>query len=111
MPPYWALGFQISRWGFQDLEHVKRIVNRNIAARIPLEAVYGDIDYMASRQDFTIDQEKYKDLPAYVDELHSKNMRYVIILVRPLTAYHQHYVTLAKVHCLKLFRYSMNFVD
>ncbi len=81
MPPYWGLGFQISRWGFRDLDHVKEVVERTRAAGIPLDAVYGDIDYMAHRQDFTVDQEKYKDLPAYIAELKKKDMRYVIILV------------------------------
>ena len=81
MPPYWGLGFQISRWGFRDLDHVKAVVDRTVAAGIPLDAVYGDIDYMAYRQDFTYDKVKYAGLPAYVDELESKDMRYVIILV------------------------------
>ena len=94
MPPYWALGFQISRWGLQDLDHVRRIVDRNLAAKVPLEAVYGYIDYMAHRQDFTIDQEKYGNLSAYVDELHEKNMRYVIILVRNIC-----YICLHQLHC------------
>ncbi|GAV06643.1 hypothetical protein RvY_16599 [Ramazzottius varieornatus] len=80
LPPYWALGFQISRWGFEDLDEVNGTVQRNIEAKIPLDAVYGDIDYMAKRQDFTIDQEKYGNLPAFVNELHAKGMRYVIIL-------------------------------
>lgn len=82
MPPYWGLGFQISRWGFRDLNHVKQVVDRTVAAGIPLDAVYGDIDYMAHRQDFTYDKVKYAGLPAYVDELKTKGMRYVIILVR-----------------------------
>ena len=81
MPPYWGLGFQISRWGFKDLNHVKMVVARNRAAGIPLDAVYGDIDYMAHRQDFTYDKAKYAGLPEYIEELHALNMKYVIILV------------------------------
>ena len=83
MPPYWGLGFQISRWGFRDLDHVKEVVERTTSQGIPLDAVYGDIDYMAHRQDFTYDRVKYAGLPEYVDLLKTKDMRYVIILVRP----------------------------
>ncbi|OQV25082.1 Sucrase-isomaltase, intestinal [Hypsibius exemplaris] len=80
MPPYWGLGFQISRWGFRDLDHVKLVVNRTVQAKIPLDAVYGDIDYMLHRQDFTVDPVNFAGLPRYVDELKSNGMRYVIIL-------------------------------
>ncbi|XP_055327410.1 LOW QUALITY PROTEIN: sucrase-isomaltase, intestinal-like [Paramacrobiotus metropolitanus] len=80
MPPYWALGFQISRWGFKNLAEVREVVDRNVEASIPLDAVYGDIDYMRHRQDFTYDNDAYSGLPAYSEELHSKGMRYVIIL-------------------------------
>ncbi|OQV19546.1 Sucrase-isomaltase, intestinal, partial [Hypsibius exemplaris] len=80
MPPYWGLGFQISRWGFRDLAHVKLVVNRTVEAQIPLDAVYGDIDYMLHRQDFTVDPVNFAGLPQYIDELKSNGMRYVIIL-------------------------------
>ena len=86
IPPYWGLGFQISRWGFKDLDHVKRVVDRNVAAQVPLDSVYGDIDYMRYRQDFTYDKELYLGLPEYVEKLHNDGMRYVIILVCTLLA-------------------------
>jgi len=43
---------------------------------------YGDIDYMDSKLDFTYDKLRYSGLPGFVDELHNKGLKYVIILVR-----------------------------
>ena len=29
-PPYWAYGFQLSKWGYRDLKEVEDTVNRNL---------------------------------------------------------------------------------
>ena len=36
---------------------------------------------MESKLDFTYDPVKYDGLPGFVDELHSKGMHYIIVLV------------------------------
>ena len=36
MPPYWALGFQLCRYGYNSLENLQAAVNRTLAADIPL---------------------------------------------------------------------------
>ena len=69
------------RWGFDNLDAVKIVVNRSMSYGIPLDAVYGDIDYMRYKQDFTYDKVLYAGLPEYIDEIHGKSMKYVIILV------------------------------
>jgi alpha-glucosidase (family GH31 glycosyl hydrolase) len=55
LPPRWALGFQLSRWGYNSLEKMESVVDDMIAAKIPYDAQYGDIDYMYSKRDFTYD--------------------------------------------------------
>lgn len=35
MPPYWALGFQLCRWGYRDLNHLKEAVGRMRQYDIP----------------------------------------------------------------------------
>ena len=37
MPPYWSLGFQLSRWGYGSLERVKEVVNDMREAGIPFD--------------------------------------------------------------------------
>ncbi|VDK50708.1 unnamed protein product [Cylicostephanus goldi] len=54
LPAYWGLGYQISRYGYKDLEEMKSIIERNVAAGIPLDTVVVDIDYMERYKDFTI---------------------------------------------------------
>ena len=46
---------------------------------------YGDIDYMESKLDFTYDTVLYDGLPEFVDELHDRGQKYIIILVIPST--------------------------
>ncbi|CAF1092425.1 unnamed protein product, partial [Brachionus calyciflorus] len=79
-PPYWALGFQISRYGYLDLDDMKQVLDRFNASEIPLDTQVADIDHFDRRQDFTIDEQKWKELPKYFDYLHSKGMKTVLLL-------------------------------
>ncbi|XP_071949869.1 sucrase-isomaltase, intestinal-like [Antedon mediterranea] len=80
MPPYWALGFQLSRWHYGTLDRLKEVVQEVKDAGIPHDVQYGDIDYMSEKKDFTYDNETYKDLPGYIDELHADGQRFIPIL-------------------------------
>lgn len=35
IPPYWSLGFQLSRWDYGSLSEVKKTVERNRAVALP----------------------------------------------------------------------------
>ncbi|CAJ0599537.1 unnamed protein product [Cylicocyclus nassatus] len=78
LPAYWGLGFQISRWGYEKFTDLKNVVERNIQAGVPFDTVVGDIDYMDRRKDFTIGKVR-KEFPAYVDQLHNRGMRVVLM--------------------------------
>ncbi|XP_075908883.1 lysosomal alpha-glucosidase-like [Petromyzon marinus] len=80
LPPYWSLGFQLSRWGYGSLEAVKAAVDRLSQYDIPHDVQYGDIDYMDRQLDFTYDTTSYEGLPQYVQSLRDAGMHYVIIL-------------------------------
>ncbi|KAF2354035.1 P-type trefoil domain [Trinorchestia longiramus] len=80
MPPYWALGFQLSRYGYENVQHMRDAMNRTVSQGIPIDVQYADIDHMDKQKDFTIDAENFGDLPQYVSELHASGQRFIIIL-------------------------------
>ncbi|CAG6005384.1 unnamed protein product, partial [Menidia menidia] len=80
IPPYWSLGFQLSRWNYGSLQEVKNTVERNRAVDLPYDIQYTDIDYMEDKKDFTYDKVKFQDLPQFADYLHEKGQRYILIL-------------------------------
>ncbi|XP_066097514.1 sucrase-isomaltase, intestinal isoform X1 [Saccopteryx bilineata] len=79
MPPYWALGFQLCRYGYRNTSEVQQVYDDMVAAQIPYDVQYTDIDYMERQLDFTIG-ERFQDLPQFVDKIRNEGMRYIIIL-------------------------------
>ncbi|XP_051054776.1 sucrase-isomaltase, intestinal [Phodopus roborovskii] len=79
MPPYWSLGFQLCRYGYRNTSEIVQLYNDMVAAKIPYDVQYTDINYMERQLDFTIG-ERFKDLPQFVDQIRSKGMKYIIIL-------------------------------
>ena len=43
MPPYWSLGFQLCRYGYNSLEKLKAAAERTIEAKIPYDIQYAVI--------------------------------------------------------------------
>ncbi|RCN42128.1 glycosyl hydrolase, family 31 [Ancylostoma caninum] len=78
LPAYWTLGFQISRYGYKDLNEMIEKIERNIRAGIPVDTVVADIDYMDRYKDFTIGK-NFAGLPEYVKRLHGMGMRTVFM--------------------------------
>ncbi|XP_037531236.1 maltase-glucoamylase, intestinal [Nematolebias whitei] len=80
IPPYWSLGFQLSRWNYGTLSNVKEVVERNRAVGLPYDIQYTDIDYMEHMKDFTYDRNRFRELPQFAEYLHEKGQRYILIL-------------------------------
>uniref|UniRef100_A0A0N7ZAC0 Glycoside hydrolase family 31 TIM barrel domain-containing protein n=1 Tax=Scylla olivacea TaxID=85551 RepID=A0A0N7ZAC0_SCYOL len=79
-PPYWALGFHLSRYGYNSTGGVRAARERMKAMNIPQDVQTLDIDYMDRQRDFTYDPTHWADLPALVEELHNDNVRLTVIL-------------------------------
>jgi alpha-glucosidase (family GH31 glycosyl hydrolase) len=82
MIPYWSLGWHQSRWGYASVGDMKTVVAKYKAAQIPLETLWGDIDYMDNYKCFTFDPVNFPvhELRDLVAELHGSGQKVVFIL-------------------------------
>lgn len=80
MPPYWALGFHLCRWGYPSTAVTRQVVENMTRAHFPLDVQWNDLDYMDARRDFTFNKDGFGDFPAMVRELHQGGRRYVMIV-------------------------------
>ena len=72
MPPYWTLGFQLCRYGYQNTSHIRTIFDRVKDLNIPFDTQYADIDYMDQRLSFTYDRGNFSGLPNLTDYVHDQ---------------------------------------
>ncbi|XP_075583620.1 maltase-glucoamylase-like [Pelecanus crispus] len=79
MPPYWALGFQLCRYGYENDTEIAKLVEDMKAARIPYDVQYADIDYMERQLDFTLNP-RFTGLPALITKIKQEGMRFILIL-------------------------------
>ena len=82
MMPYWSFGFHQCKYGWGNIDTISQVVANYSAAKIPLEAAWGDIDYMDNHKDFTYSPsnfplDKFRRL---VSNLHQNNQRFITIL-------------------------------
>ncbi|KAM7297487.1 lysosomal alpha-glucosidase-like [Ixodes scapularis] len=78
MPPYWALGFHLSRWGYNSIDDVKETRKRNLKAGLPIEAIWLDADYMENLKPFTYDRGRFAGLPEFAQDLHKRDMKFIL---------------------------------
>ncbi|MFF2864841.1 glycoside hydrolase family 31 protein [Streptomyces rubiginosohelvolus] len=80
LPPSWALGPQHARWGFGSQEGVRRVVDGYRERGLPLSVLHLDIDHYEGHRVFTVDRERFPDLPALAKELRGDGVRLVSIV-------------------------------
>ncbi|MFE1416188.1 glycoside hydrolase family 31 protein [Streptomyces sp. NPDC058746] len=80
VPPEWALGYQHARWGFGSTAEVRRVVSGYASRGLPLSAVHLDIDHYDGHRVFTVDEERFPDLPGLARELREQGVRLVSIV-------------------------------
>ncbi|XP_054167613.1 sucrase-isomaltase, intestinal-like [Oppia nitens] len=83
LPPFWSLGYQLTRYGFKNTENVRQMYERNVAANIPLDVAYMDIDYMDKFEDFTYDKDNFKGLPELISTLKTKYNIHTTLMLDP----------------------------
>ena len=79
MPPMWALGYQQSRYSYYPEAEVRRIASRLRAERIPVDAMYLDIDYQLKNRPFTVDPERFPHFDKMIQDLRAEHIHTVLI--------------------------------
>ncbi|MCX4868476.1 glycoside hydrolase family 31 protein [Streptomyces sp. NBC_00825] len=80
VPPSWALGPQHARWGFGSEREVRRVVAGYRERGLPLSVLHLDIDHYDEHRVFTVDRERFPDLPGLAKELREDGVRLVSIV-------------------------------
>lgn len=80
IPPFWAFGYQQSRWSYPDAKTVDSVIDGYDKAGIPLDCVYLDIDYMDNYKDFTVDDKKFPDFADYVSKKREQGIHLIPII-------------------------------
>ena len=78
--PFWAFGFQQSRWSYYTKDDVRKVIDSYRSDGFPLDAVYLDIDYMEDFKDFTVSGERFPDLKGFVADAATENIHLVPII-------------------------------
>ncbi|KAJ5682906.1 alpha/beta-glucosidase agdC [Penicillium macrosclerotiorum] len=82
MQSYWAFGYHNCRYGYRDVYDVAEAVYNYSQARIPLETMWTDIDYMDGRRVFTLDPQRFPldKMRELVTYLHKHNQHYIVMV-------------------------------
>ncbi|KAJ6469014.1 alpha-glucosidase [Mycena vitilis] len=79
--PYWSFGLHQCRFGYNNYIDVAGVISNYSAARIPLETMWTDIDYMDRRRIFTVEPDYFplNRMREIVDYLHGQGQRFVLM--------------------------------
>lgn len=59
LPPYWSLGFHMSRYGYMSEQEVRDVVGRFRSSKIPLDTIWLDIDFQQENAPFTVNRQAF----------------------------------------------------
>lgn len=80
IPPKWAFGYHQSRWFYKTEDDFREIAKKYQEAKIPLDAIYMDIDYMDEYSSFTINRKNLPNFEGLVSEMKEQGIHLVPII-------------------------------
>lgn len=80
LPQLWSLGFQQSRWGYENENDINYIVDNYRKEQIPLDVIHFDIDYMDHFKVFTWNEDAYGKPGKLFEKLKEKGIKPVTII-------------------------------
>jgi alpha-glucosidase len=80
LPPRWAIGHHLSRWGYKTQEQVRELATKLRERNHPCDAIWLDIDYMDGYRDFTWDAQRFPNPAQMSANLHEKGLHLVTII-------------------------------
>jgi alpha-glucosidase len=79
LPPLWSFGFQQSRFSYRPELEVKAIADRLRADKIPVDAIYLDIDFQDHHRPFAVDQIQFPHFSQMIADLKKQDLHVVAI--------------------------------
>ncbi|XP_069853479.1 probable maltase-glucoamylase 2 [Dipodomys merriami] len=95
MTPYWALGFQLSRYGYQNDTEISSLYDEMMAAHIPYDVQHVDIDYMDRKLDFTLSP-SFQNLSVLMENMKKSGMRFILVLDPAISGNETQYPTFTR---------------
>lgn len=80
IPPRWAFGYGQCRWSYMSSDEVRTVAAEYKKARIPIDMIYLDIDYMERYKDFTTNPETFPDFDELVSEMKAQGIHLIPII-------------------------------
>lgn len=80
VPPMWAFGWNQCKFGYYNSEIWWQVYENYKKFNIPLDTMWGDIDYMDDYKVFTYSNQTYADLPEKVHQIRQEGRQFVPII-------------------------------
>ena len=80
LPPFWALGYHQSRYGYDNTQKIRDVYENFVAYELPVDSFWVDIDTLQDYRIFTLNEKNFKDLPNLIYELHQNNYKFIPIV-------------------------------
>lgn len=80
LPPRWSLGYHQSKWGYDNEQKVREEAKKFQSYNLPISAIHLDIDCQVGYRAFTIDPERFPNLPAFTQELQKLGVQFITIM-------------------------------